>query len=97
MCQIKIADKENIEKTILDIESDILTLNMEKVLELVGDKKLKNPKLEIKVIKVIMHDIEGKVNNLTDKKAIVEYLHGIKEFLGSPPLEFNTRRGNNRL
>ena len=44
------ADQEDIEKTIIDIESDILTLNMEKVLELAGDMKLKESQIKDKSI-----------------------------------------------
>jgi hypothetical protein len=79
------------EKMLMAIESEILTLNLKNALELAVNMKLNEASVKDKsvfsVIKAIRQDIEEKVGNLTDGEAIKGYLDGIKAFLGPPPLE----------
>jgi hypothetical protein len=72
---------QEIEKTLMVIESEILTLNLENALQLASSIKLEESKVKDKsifsVIKLIRQDIEEKVGNLPDKEAVIEYLNGI--------------------
>jgi flagellar motility protein MotE (MotC chaperone) len=82
---------QEIEKTLMVIESEILTLNLENAQQLASSMKLEESKVKDKsifsVIKVIRQEIEEKVGNLPDQEAVIEHLNGINAFLGPPPLE----------
>jgi hypothetical protein len=80
---------QEIEKTLMVIESEKLTLNLKNALQLTSSMKLEESKVKDKsiysVIKIIRQDIEEKVGNLSGKEAVIEYLNGINAFLGPPP------------
>jgi hypothetical protein len=80
---------QEIEKTLMVIESEKLTLNLKNALQLTSSMKLEESKVKDKsiysVIKIIRQDIEEKVGNLSDKEAVIEYLNGIDAFLDPPP------------
>ena len=83
-----------IEKNLMELESEILTLNLEGALKLANKMKLDESSIKDKstfmVLKFIRDAVEEQVSNIPEKAESMEYLENIKPFLGPLPLEVNS-------
>ena len=80
-----------IEKNLMELESEKITLNLEGALELANKIKINESSIKDKtrfmVLKFIRDAVEERVSNIPEKAESMEYLENIKAFLGPPPLE----------